>query len=92
MANVWLRLSAITGDARWVGLALRTLRFVATTQNRTSGDGGLRGGIKGSAPISGPYGRYETLSWATKFFVDAVLRYEQRRGGLPGACAVAELA
>ncbi|OYV72847.1 MAG: hypothetical protein B7Z74_04860 [Deltaproteobacteria bacterium 21-66-5] len=92
MANVWFRLSAITGDARWIEPARRTLRFVAATQNRTSGDGGLRGGIKGSAPMSGAYGRYETLSWATKFFVDAILRDEQSRGRLPVACAAADLA
>ncbi len=43
------------------------------TQNRTSTDLGLRGGIKGSSPFDGAYGRYELLNWAAKFFIDALL-------------------
>jgi hypothetical protein len=77
MASVWLRLADLTGDSSWIQPAERAIRFVASTQNRASGDPGLRGGIKGSAPIGGGYGRYEILSWATKFFVDAILRYER---------------
>jgi hypothetical protein len=35
----------------------------------------VRGGIRGSFPIDGAYGRYEYLNWAAKFFVDSN-RYE----------------
>jgi hypothetical protein len=31
----------------------------------------IRGGVKGSFPIDGAYGRYEYLNWAAKFFVDS---------------------
>lgn len=31
----------------------------------------IRGGVKGSFPIGGAYGRYEYLNWAAKFFVDS---------------------
>ncbi len=77
MANVWIRLAQVTGDDTWLEPAHRALRYLESTQNRTSGNEGLRGGIKGSSPFSGDYGQYEVLSWATKFFVDAVIRYER---------------
>jgi hypothetical protein len=44
---------------------------------RTEGDPDMVGGIKGSFPISGDYGKYQYLSWAAKFFIDAN-RYEAR--------------
>jgi hypothetical protein len=43
------------------------------TQDCTSPNGGLRGGIRGSFPVNGAYGRYRVLNWATKFFVDALM-------------------
>jgi hypothetical protein len=40
---------------------------------RLDGPTGTRGGVKGSYPVSGAYGRYEYLNWAAKFAVDAFL-------------------
>lgn len=77
MANVWFRLFELTGESMWLGPGRRVLRFIKTTQNRRSPDQGVRGGIKGSFPVHGEYGAYELLSWATKFFVDALLRDER---------------
>lgn len=77
MANIWLRLHEITGEHFWLEPVPRVLRFLKSTQNRDSDDPGLAGGIKGSDPIGGAYGSYETLSWATKFFVDALIRHER---------------
>ena len=81
MANVWLRLCELTGESKWLGVVQRVLRFLKTTQNRTSRVGGIRGAIKGSFPLGGGYGAYEVLSWATKFFVDALLRDERTGAG-----------
>jgi hypothetical protein len=81
MANIWLRLYEITGEKFWLEPVPRVLRFLKSTQNRDSEDDGLRGGIKGSEPIGGPYGAYETLSWATKFFVDALVRHDRVLAG-----------
>ena len=81
MANNWMRLFEITGERRWLDPVPRVLRFLKTTQNRVSGDLGLRGGIKGSAPVWGPYGPYEVLNWATKYFADALMRHERLRDG-----------
>jgi hypothetical protein len=79
MANNWMRLHMITGERRWLEPVERVLNFIKATQNRDSNDPGLRGGIKGSYPMSGEYGRYEILNWATKYFADALMRDEQIR-------------
>jgi hypothetical protein len=76
MANNWMRLHAITGERRWLEPVPRVLRFLKRTQNRTSDEVGLRGGIKGSFPMSGEYGRFEILNWATKYFADALMRHD----------------
>ena len=54
------------------------LAFLKATQNCVSDAFGLRGGVKGSHPFDGEYGRYEVLNWATKFFVDALLLDETK--------------
>ena len=77
MANNWIRLHHVTGDQSWLEPVSRAIGFVKSTQNLTSQRAGLRGGIKGSAPVSGGYGPYEVLSWATKFFADALVRSER---------------
>ena len=83
MANNWLRLFTITDERGWLEPVPAVLRFLKSTQNRTSRNPGLRGGIKGSFPAGGEYGSYEVLNWATKFFIDGLIRHEQiqTRGG-----------
>jgi ubiquinone/menaquinone biosynthesis C-methylase UbiE/uncharacterized protein YbaR (Trm112 family) len=76
-AGILLRLFAITGEKRFQARARRILAFLKSTQNCLTAEAGLRGGIKGSYPIGGEYGRYELLNWATKFFVDALLLDEK---------------
>ena len=43
---------------------------------RLDGHDGLRGGVPGSFPIDGEYGRFEVLNWSAKFLIDA-LRLEE---------------
>jgi uncharacterized protein YyaL (SSP411 family) len=74
LANIWMRLYQLTGKDEWLEPIAPVLRFLETTQNIRSRNAGLRGGIKGAFPIGAPYGSYQLLSWATKFFVDALLR------------------
>jgi uncharacterized protein YyaL (SSP411 family) len=81
MANNWMRLCIITGDERWLEKVPPVLAFLKRTQNRTSGDAGLRGGIKGSLPLGAVYGRHQILNWATKYFADALMRHEQYGAG-----------
>lgn len=77
MANIWMRLEAITGEKAWSDPVPRVLRALKATQSRSASDPGIRGGIKGSSPMTGWYGRFEVLNWATKFFVDALMRHER---------------
>jgi hypothetical protein len=77
MVNNWIRLHHLTGEAQWLGPVRPVLRFLARTQNLASADPGLRGGIKGSEPVSGGYGPYQVLNWAAKFFADALVRLER---------------
>lgn len=72
-AIVWWKLGGVLGDAPLRDRARSICEFTMSTQNLRSADPGLRGGIKGSYPIDGEYGRFELLNWAAKFFVDAML-------------------
>lgn len=82
MCNNWIRLFLGTGDRSWLEPIPRVLAFVKSTQHRTAAELGLRGGIKGSWPLDGEYGRYEILNWATKYFVDALIRHDRIAGNV----------
>jgi hypothetical protein len=89
MANVWLRLHQVTGGGEWVEPAARSLAFVKGTQDRAAADPGARGGIPGSWPLNGEYGRWEMLSWAAKFFADGLMRHAHATAGGPPVLALA---
>lgn len=71
ISGIWGRLYQIAGDSRYLdgmkktNAALRRVQFLRTNHP------GVYGGISGSHPIHGPYGRFEVLNWAAKFFLDA---------------------
>jgi hypothetical protein len=73
LACILLKLYAKSHDKCYQAAARKLIKFVKSTQNCVIDHPGLRGGIKGSFPFDGSYGRYETLNWATKFFIDALL-------------------
>lgn len=79
MVSCWIRLYDITGESQWLEPVAPVLRYLKATQDRFASDPGIAGGIAGSDPIDGPYGTHEMLSWATKFFIDALLRDERVR-------------
>jgi hypothetical protein len=72
IACCWLLLYERTGDGRYRDAAFAVNRFVRRTM-RLDAAPDIRGGVKGSFPVSGEYGAYEYLNWAAKFFVDAML-------------------
>jgi hypothetical protein len=72
IASCWLLLYQETADRRYRDAALTVNRFVRRTV-RLDAAPDVRGGVKGSFPVSGEYGAYEYLNWAAKFFVDAML-------------------
>lgn len=73
LAVIFLRLYGETKDIKYLDGARRIIEFIKTTQNCSAANLGIRGGIKGSYPVSGTYGKYQILNWATKFYVDALL-------------------
>ncbi|MSQ84832.1 MAG: hypothetical protein EXR77_18495 [Myxococcales bacterium] len=77
LAGMLLQMAKLTGEVRYREAGHRTLAFVKSTQDCGHGDAGIRGGIAGSFPIDGDYGKYEILNWPTKFFVDALLINEK---------------
>ena len=72
IAIIWMRLYAITGDEKYRGAATKALCYVLATQDVTSPKPGINGSIAGSQPLTGSYCPNMYLSWATKFFIDAV--------------------
>lgn len=72
IAHCWLMLYQVTGDVRYRNAAFSVNRYVRQTL-RADTDQDTHGGIKGSFPVSGAYGRFEYLAWAAKFFVDSNL-------------------
>ncbi len=72
MACCWFWLYQLTGNALYLHTARRVNRFVRCTI-LTDSDNNVRGGIRGSYPLSGGYCSYSCPNWATKFMVDAQL-------------------
>jgi hypothetical protein len=72
LAHCWLLLFQITGDRRYADGGLRANGFVRRTV-RLEGPVDMRGGVKGSFPVDGEYGRYEYLNWAAKFLADSLM-------------------
>lgn len=70
IACCWLMLYQVTRNRRYREAAFSANRYVRRTM-RIDGSEDVRGGIKGSFPVSGGYGTYQYLNWAAKFLVDA---------------------
>jgi hypothetical protein len=75
VALVMLRLFNITGDTRYVGVAGSLLEGIARLQDLHTSRPQNHGGIGGSYPVWGSYGRFNYLNWAAKFLIDALLLY-----------------
>ncbi len=71
-AIIWMRLYAITGDEKYHAAATKAINYILDTQDIASLNPGINGSIAGSQPLSGSYCPNMYLSWATKFFIDAV--------------------
>ena len=69
---VWSELFMLTGEERYRVAARRVNRYLMARHDIRNPDLRLRGGVAGSWPVWGEYGRLRILNWATKFFVDAL--------------------
>jgi len=70
---VWSRLAALEGDARFAKAADLVNGYLMARHDTSSPSPYIRGGLAGSWPVWGGYEPFQVLSWATKFFVDALL-------------------
>lgn len=70
---LWSELESITGDRKYGSCAERVNKYLMQRHDISSMDPNIRGGVAGSWPVWGPYGRLKVLNWATKFFVDALV-------------------
>ena len=73
MGTVWGRLHQVTGDGKYLSGMVKANGFLRRVQWLGTGNPGLDGGISGSYPLHGRYGRFEVLNWAVKFFVDSLM-------------------
>ncbi|MFM9884908.1 MAG: prenyltransferase/squalene oxidase repeat-containing protein [Burkholderiales bacterium] len=86
VAHCWLLMYQFTHERRYAEAAFMGNRFVRRT---VAIDGALavRGGVKGSFPVDGDYGRYEYLNWAAKFLADSLMLEEEVRREIEhGSC------
>ena len=51
----------------------RLNRYLMARHDITNANPAIRGGVAGSWPVGGDYGRFKVLNWATKFFLDSLL-------------------
>lgn len=73
MGVVWGRLYQATGDARYLSGMVNANSYMKKIQWLGTGNPGVDGGISGSHPLHGEYGRFAVLSWAVKFFMDSLM-------------------
>ena len=72
-AIVWGRLFQLTGKPAYREAMHRANLYLMRRHDIDNPDPRLRGGIPGSWPVSGDYGRLKILNWATNFFVEGLL-------------------
>jgi Prenyltransferase and squalene oxidase repeat len=72
VATCWLLMFQHTHEARYREAALRANAFVRRSV-RIDGAPETLGGVKGSFPVDGEYGRFEYLNWAAKFLADSLM-------------------
>jgi hypothetical protein len=70
---IWGRLFQITRDQKYLDCVDRINAYLMKGQYLRTRNPNLYGGIAGSDPIHGGYGQFEILSWAVKFFMDALM-------------------
>jgi len=84
IAHCWLMLSEFTKDPRYAEAGLKANAFVRRTV-LLKGPPEVRGGVGGSLPLSGPYGRLAFLNWAAKFLADSLMLEIDLAARLPQA-------
>lgn len=69
---VWSQLYVTTHHEKYREAASTVNRYLMARHDIRNRDPRLRGGVPGSWPVWGAYGRLRILNWATKFLIDAL--------------------
>jgi hypothetical protein len=69
---VWSQLYLLTNDEKYRIAVEIVNRYLMARHDIRNVDPRLRGGLPGSWPVWGAYGRLQILNWATKFLLDAL--------------------
>lgn len=82
VAICWMMLFELLGERRYLDAAWHANAYVRRTVH-LDGPADTRGGVKGSFPVDGDYGRYQFLNWAPKFLADSLMLEDdlRRRAG-----------
>lgn len=72
IAHCWLMLFQLTGRQEYRQAANLACSFLRRSV-RLDGPLDQRGGVKGSFPVNGDYGRLQYLSWGAKFLADVLM-------------------
>lgn len=86
MSCVWLRLSEVTRDLRYLNSALK-MNELLKERLPERGASGVRGGVSGSYPIWGAYQPFRYISWGCKFLADALSMEEHATQQIEAECA-----
>lgn len=62
----------LTGDEKYRRAAHQINLYLMSCHDIRNPDLRLRGGVPGSWPVWGEYGKYQILNWATKYLIDAL--------------------
>ena len=77
IAIIWGRLFQVTQEQDYMIGMGKANRFLIQKQIINKRKKHLNGGIPGSDPISGDYGKFQLLSWSVKFFMDSLFLEEK---------------
>jgi uncharacterized protein YyaL (SSP411 family) len=73
MSHIWGRFFQVTGQDRYLECMKKINRYLMGVQLLQTNNPDIYGGIGGSDPLHGGYGRFEILNWTIKFFIDALM-------------------
>jgi hypothetical protein len=80
---VWSQLFALTGDEVFQTARCLANRYLMARHDLACPSDEIRGGVYGSWPVWGEYGRLTVLNWGTKFLADALLLEIQQANFTP---------
>lgn len=70
---VWAHLHGVTGQEKYREALRRANQYLMARHDIANNDPRIRGGVPGSWPVWGGYGRFQILNWATNFLAGALM-------------------